>query len=309
METRLERLGDRVWYLPGPVNRGVVVDPSGKECLLVDTGLDAGAARHLLRAVDEQGWRVAGVLTTHAHADHFGGNRAVAARTGAPVYCPAVEAGVLRHPAWEPAYLNAGASPPAELRVKFFLAEPSPVDGTIAPGEPLPAALDGWGIEVVDLAGHSLGMVGFAADGAIFCGDAFFDAAVVDQHGIPYLVDVGRALAALRRLEAVAGGDRAWLVASHGRAYRVPQESRGQLRHNLARVEAIAAAVVAGLASGPRSEGDLLAHVCTAFGVRVANTGLYFLYRATVAAYLSYLQGQGVVRAHLDGARLLWERA
>lgn len=306
MAAEVERLGERAWYLRGPVNQGVVVDGAGKGCLLIDSGLDRSSANRILRLLGDRGWRVEAVVNTHAHADHFGGNRTIVEKAGARVYCPAVEAAVLRDPIWEPFYLCGGASPPAELRVKFFLADPSPVDGTIRPGEPLPGDLADWGVDIVDLAGHSLGMVGVGTDGMLFCGDAFFDAEVVEKHGLPYAVDVTRTLAVLRRLEGLAADDYAFLIASHGRAYRVPEESRPQVRFNIARVDEITARVAAFLAVA-RTPDEVLSDLCAAFGVVIPSMGLYYLYRATVAAYLTYLQGEGVARAYLDGPRLLWE--
>lgn len=305
MAAEVERLGERTWCLRGPVNQGVILDGAGKGCLLVDTGLDRSTANRSLRLLGERGWRVEAVINTHAHADHFGGNRTIVEKTGARVYCPEAEAGVLRHPIWEPVYLNGGASPPAELRTKFLQADPSPVDGALRPGEPLPEALAAFDLELFDLAGHSLGMIGLWVDGVLFCGDAFFDAEVVEKHGIPYLVDVGRALATLRRLESLGADDCSRLAVAHGRAYRVPEESRPQVRANIARIEEITERTAAFLGE-PRTADEVLDHLCAGFGVRIPSVGLHHLYRATVAAHLTHLQEQGLARVGLDGSRLLW---
>ena len=103
--------------------------------MLVDTGLDRDTAKKILRHVESLKITLAAVVVTHAHADHCGGAAMIRARTGVPVYAPALEADVVANPIWEPLYLFSGALPPAELRHKFTLAEPCPVDGILESGE------------------------------------------------------------------------------------------------------------------------------------------------------------------------------
>src|SRR6058998_3606811 len=63
-------------------DRGVIVDP-GEE------------PERILRAVDELGVEVEAILVTHCHFDHIGAVAPVAEATGAPVWCPEIEAPVL----------------------------------------------------------------------------------------------------------------------------------------------------------------------------------------------------------------------
>ena len=161
------QLTGRVHYLHGAVNSGLVETERG--LVVIDSGLDRGAANKILRAAEELGRPVVAVLNTHAHADHFGGNAQLVRRAGVPVYAPAGEDAVIREPLYEPVYLFGGAEPIAALRNRFLLAEPSPVDHVIRPGERV--AIDGVEIEVVDLSGHSLAQVGFLVDGVLFAAD------------------------------------------------------------------------------------------------------------------------------------------
>ncbi len=66
----------------------LVHDPPSGDTLLVDVP-DADA---VLKALEETGWRLSGILVTHHHADHVGGLAAVKAKTGAAAIGPAGEA-------------------------------------------------------------------------------------------------------------------------------------------------------------------------------------------------------------------------
>jgi glyoxylase-like metal-dependent hydrolase (beta-lactamase superfamily II) len=153
----VEMLTERVGVIPGGVNLGMLRGEGGR-CVLIDTGLNDTSGKKAIKAVrDELGGEVAAILTTHAHADHFGGNATVVKRTGAKVYAPAFDEAVLRYPLLQPMLLFAGADPPASMRGGFMLADASPVDQVI---EGATLSVEGFAVEVISLAGHSPNQVG-----------------------------------------------------------------------------------------------------------------------------------------------------
>ena len=91
--------------LPGGVNIGVVrIDE--RHCVLIDSGLNDTSARRALKAArDELGAQIVAIVTTHGHADHFGGNAFLVKRTGADVYAPAFDEAILRYPILQPSLL------------------------------------------------------------------------------------------------------------------------------------------------------------------------------------------------------------
>ena len=129
----IEWLSERVGYAPGGVNIGVVRS-SDASAILIDTGLNDSAVRKVLRALADEGRTVTAIITTHCHADHFGGNAFVTRRTAAHVYAPAWDEAVLRYPLFQPVCLFAGADPPESMRTGFLLAEPSRVDHVYSSG-------------------------------------------------------------------------------------------------------------------------------------------------------------------------------
>ncbi len=126
----VEFLTERVGYIPGAVNLGVV-RAEGDRFILIDTGLNDTSGKKAVKAIQELGGTVAAIVTTHAHADHFGANATVVKRTGARVFAPAIDEAVIRYPILQPSLLYAGADPPATLRGRFLLADASPVDDIV----------------------------------------------------------------------------------------------------------------------------------------------------------------------------------
>lgn len=292
---RLE-LAPGVHYLHGAVNVGLAETASG--LVAIDTGLDRSTANRILRAAEDLGRPLVAILNTHAHADHFGGNAQLVRRLGVPVYAPAVEEAVIREPRYEPIYLYGGAEPVSALHSRFLRAEPSPVDHVVRPGETV--TVDGLAVEVVDLAGHSVAQVGYRIDGVLFAADAFFGPEALAKHGVPYLVDAGRARQTLRWLQSARAD---WFVPGHGEALADPAPV---LAANLDVLDRALDWVRRRLRQGAVSTGDLLAEFAAAFGLRVADPVSYVLNRTALLGLLSTLERAGEATVAVEGARWWW---
>ncbi|MEA2358238.1 MAG: hydroxyacylglutathione hydrolase [Solirubrobacteraceae bacterium] len=129
-------------------------------CLLIDPGEEAD---RLLEVMRELGVEPEAILLTHTHFDHIGAVAAIARATGAPVYCPRGELGVLEDP-------NAFI-PPMFGPIEGWKAEHA-VDG----GERLELA--GFDVDVIATPGHSPAHVTYVLDGALFSGDVLFQGSV-----------------------------------------------------------------------------------------------------------------------------------
>src|SRR5919109_879677 len=133
--------------------RGLIVDP-GEE------------PERILGAVEALGITVEAILITHCHFDHIGAVAPVARATGAPVYCPKIEAPVL-------ADIMSYVPWPG-----FGPYESYEADETVEGGERL--ALAGFDIDVISVPGHSPGHVAYsiADEQALFSGDVLFQGSV-----------------------------------------------------------------------------------------------------------------------------------
>lgn len=131
--------------------------------LIVDPGEEAPK---LLGLIEELGVELDGILLTHTHFDHVGAVAPIAKATGAEVWVPEIEKGVL-----------------ADINSYVPWAEFGPFEGweaehTLTGGEKLELA--GFEIDVLFTPGHSPGHVTFhvADETAIFSGDVLFQGSV-----------------------------------------------------------------------------------------------------------------------------------
>ncbi len=152
--------------------RAFTVGPVQENCYIARAGREGGSAividpgdepERLLAAIDLLGVTVEAILITHCHFDHIGAVEPLAKATGAPVYCPEIERGVLADVMrWVP----PGFGP----------FESYEADHTVAGGETL--TLAGIELDVIFTPGHSPGHVTYATPAALFSGDVLFQGSV-----------------------------------------------------------------------------------------------------------------------------------
>jgi hydroxyacylglutathione hydrolase len=161
-------------FTVGPVQENAyIVSAAGSgRAVMVDPGEEA---ERLLEAVRALGVEIEAILITHCHFDHIGAVAELARATGAPVYCPEIERGVLADiRSW---------TPPG-----FGPFESYEADHTVKGGERLNLA--GLEIEVVFTPGHSPGHVTYAIAAAASDGEAraVGDGGRADARGEPALL-------------------------------------------------------------------------------------------------------------------------
>ena len=152
-------------FTVGPVqeNCWIVRRDGADMALMIDPGEEAD---RLLAAAEAIGVRIEAVLLTHTHFDHVGAVAPVAKATGAPVYCPEIEAPVLRD-------IMAFVPFPG-----FGPYESYDPDHLVKGGERLQLA--GLDIDVLFTPGHSPGHVSFSIpdEQALFSGDVLFQQSI-----------------------------------------------------------------------------------------------------------------------------------
>ena len=136
---------------PLQVNCYLVACPKTLEALVIDPG-DEGA--RILAAVRAAGWKVAGIVNTHGHFDHVGGNRALVEATGAELMIHELDLPLLQ---------RAGV----HAQLYGLSTEMSPPPGRLLQ--------DGDTVRFGELAGRVIHIPGHSPGGiALHCGDHLF---------------------------------------------------------------------------------------------------------------------------------------
>ena len=300
MVADLVTISPGVLYLPGSQNIGIIPTEQERGAIIIDTGLSKDTGRAILRALDVAGLRPVAILNTHAHADHFGGNAFIVARTGIPVYAPAYDEAFLRYPRLEPVGLFAGAAPLPQLLGHFLLAPASPVDHVLSPG---PVTVAGVPLTAVSLAGHSAGHTGYLVRDVLFSADLVMPAGVLDKYGIVYCHDVAAHLAALDRVGQMT-------IAQHLPAHAPPTPDLGPLlAANADRFRDTLAVILRLLAAGPQEASLIQTALCAHYSINLTTPEGYFLLQPTVYAHLSCLAAQGAIQFQVVGNQGLWALA
>lgn len=138
-------------FTVGPVQENAYIvraDSTSERAVMVDPGEEP---ERLLRAAEELGVKIEGILITHCHFDHIGAVAPVARATGAPVWCPELERALLTDiMRWVP----PGFGP-------FESYEP---EHTVKGGDRVEVA--GMELDVVSTPGHSPGHVTYVLESA-----------------------------------------------------------------------------------------------------------------------------------------------
>lgn len=287
----LVQAGEATWYIECPAKIGVV-GLQDNDVALIDSGGDREAGRRVRRILEERCWRLALICNTHANADHTGGNHYLQERTGCRILAPGVEAAIARHPILEPAFLYGGY-PYAELRHKFFLAEPSRVEPLEEDGLPP-------GLEAIPLPGHFFGMTGYRTrDNVVFLADCLLDRRLLEKHPVPFMYDVAAYLNTLERVERM---EAPLFVPSHAAPARdvapLARENRDHVLH--------LAGIVLELALRPATFESLLAGLFTRFGLTL-DAGQYALAGSTLRSLLSWLRTEKRADFFFSDNLMLWQ--
>lgn len=286
----LIQAGARTYYIPNATNIGVYkVDAS--HVYLIDSGNDKDAGKKILKCLEAEGLAVKGILNTHSHADHIGGNQLIQNRTGCEILAHGIEKSFTEAPILEPSFLYGGF-PPQALCNKFLHAKPSAVRPI---AEHLPQ-----GLEVFPLPGHSFDMVGVKTDdGVCFLADSVFSAETITKYHLFFLYDVRAFLETLDFLQTLHAG-------LYIPAHCAPTEDiLPLLELNRAKVQEIADSICTGCET-ERTFEEILANLFDRYNLTM-NANQYVLIGSTLRSYLSYLHGEARIGFRFSENKMLWK--
>ena len=145
------------------VNCWFLVNEDRKEALVFDPGDEAERIRSY---AEQKGWKIAGILLTHGHADHMGGAEELKRLTEAEIYALAEE---------EPLLKNGKTNLSVYIIRRVITME---ADEYVRDGQEL--TLSGIRLKVLRTPGHTPGGCCFYCEeaGCVFAGDTLFQGSV-----------------------------------------------------------------------------------------------------------------------------------
>ena len=162
-----------------------------KDIVLIDTGYAKLDRAGLTAMIEDNGFRLLGVICSHAHFDHSGNVRYLQQRCGARAAAHIIEAGISVNPdAYRANYVALTYGKSRE----YFLEECFAADTIIGPEDEY---LDFCGVRfgILQLPGHSAGHIGVVTpDNVAYVGDCLLDQQQIDNAKLPTSMFIARDL-------------------------------------------------------------------------------------------------------------------
>ncbi len=298
MKPTLKWLNKEAAYMATPVNTGFLIK-NGK-AVIVDTGLDKGHAKKILRLLEGEGITPIAIINTHSHADHCGGNAQLQKQLQLPVIAPVMEKPFIENPYLESLALYGGAHPPAALQNKFLQAKPSVVKEVFAP-EQGSMAVDEFTIHLIPLPGHSMQQTGIFYAGILFSADVMLGKAYLDKHLIPFNADVNRHRSSLNMMREVSFE---LCVPSHGEPM---DQAMDLIDRNIEALDFIDNWLL-DHTHHTATIDQLLSSFCLEQQVGLDTISQYHLYRTAFAAHLTAMSEVNKMKHMVEEACFKWKR-
>lgn len=287
----LVQVSEKCYFIESPSKVGIYRQ-NEKDVYLIDSGSDKGSAKRTLRICNEQGWNIKGIINTHAHADHIGGNAYIQEITGCDIFCSTLDIPFIKHTLINPLHIYGGYFP-QDLRHKFFLAESSEPKDISSPDFP-------HELKIYDISGHSLGMIAIVTpDNVAFVGDIVCSEFILKKYGITYLLDIKKHL---QSLEFVLNMDVDTFIMSH---VETVNDIKPLIELNRNKIFEIADKITE-LCETPKTFEAILSELFYTYELSM-NFKQHSLVGSTVRSYLSFLKEDGKLQTIVENNYLLWK--
>lgn len=285
----LTRLGKNTYNINAFTNVGVYLN--GNKATLIDSGVDDESAENIERVLLDNKWEIENIIITHAHADHIGGSRYFVDKYNAKVLCTKADTAIANISILNTSLIYGGL-PFSKAKGKMLYAK-SCHAVEFSP-ENLPD-----GIEIIDLKGHSIAMIGVLTDdNVLFCSDGIIGEKTLSKFPLTYVLNIEQYLNSMDKL-----------ITLNARLY-VPSHS--EITDNVKPIIEINKQCVKNnisdimqLLDSPIEVSDLTAKYAEMRGYTL-KTSQYFVVTTTIKNYLAYLEKIGLVDGIIENNRLFW---
>lgn len=286
----LIKVGEKTYYLKNATNIGIYkIDRTN--VYLIDTGNDKDTGKKILKIINEQGWNVKGIISTHSNADHIGGNKVIQDRTNCPILAAGIEKCFIEYPTLEPSLLYGGY-PFKDIKNKFLLAKESHVT---AIENNLPS-----GLEYFSLKGHFFDMIGIkTSDNVYFLADSLFSEETINKYHLFFIYDVKEYLNTLNFLSTLKG---TLYIPSHGEATNDISSLIGLNRNKINEI----ANKIYNICKKESTFEEILKTIFDEYQITM-NANQYVLIGSTVRSYLSYLTNENKLSYEFKENKMFWK--
>lgn len=287
----LINVGEKTYYIKNATNIGIYkVDTNN--VYLIDTGNDKEAGKKILKIIDEQGWNVNGIITTHSNADHIGGNKIIQDRTNCIILAHNIEKCFAEYPILEPSFLYGGY-PFKDIRNKFLLAKESvvtPIEDNLPDG-----------LEYFTLKGHFFDMIGVkTSDDIYFLADSLFSEETINKYHLFFIYDIKEYLNTLDYLNTLNGK---LYIPSHCEA---TSDISSLIEMNKNKIQEIIGKIY-NVCEKEITFEDILKYFFDEYNL-IMNPNQYILVGSTIKSYLAYLSDEGKLSYEFKDNKMLWKQ-
>ena len=285
----LVQVGKNTFYLDNPTNIGIYL-VNNKDVYLIDSGNNKDAGKKILKIINEHNWQVLGIINTHSHADHIGGNNVIQNRTNCAIFSSEIENSFISNTILEPSILYGGY-PFNSLLNKTLMAKES---SSILIDDNIKNTFD-----VIELPGHSYNMIGLKTkDNIYFLGDSLFSEETINKYHIFYICNVKEFLNTLDKLNNLDGD---LYILSHCKPV---SDLDSLIKVNRDKVLEISNKIY-DLCFNKITLEDILQKIFTDYNINM-NDNQYFLIGSTIKAYLTYLYDEGKISYTFLENKMYW---
>lgn len=286
----LNQVGENSYYINCPAKIGIY-KINDTDIYLIDSGNDKDAGKKVRKLLDENGWKLKGIVNTHSNADHIGGNRYLQQQTGCKIFANEIETAFTKHPILEPSFLYGGY-PCKDLKHKFLLAQESEVvdiKDNYFPRE----------LEVIPLKGHFFDMIGVRTpDDVVFLADCISSKNTLEKYQISFIYDIAEYIKTLDFVESLKANI---FVPAHA---EVTENIKDLVQLNRKKVFEIADKIKS-ILKNPVCFEILLKRIFDEYKLTM-NFEQYVLVGSTIRSYLSWLKDNGEIKASFIDNQLIW---
>ena len=287
----LVKVGEKTYYIKNATNIGIYkIDDDN--VYLIDTGNDKEAGKKILKIINEQSWKVKGIINTHSNADHIGGNKVIQDRTNCTILAYNIEKSFAEFPILESSFLYGGY-PFKDIRNKFLLAKESFVTSI---ENNLPEGLDYFALK-----GHFFNMIGIkTSDNVYFLADSLFSEETITKYHVFFIYDVKEFLNTLDYLNTLNGS---LYIPSHSEATR---DISSLIKLNRNKVNEIMNKIY-NVCEREITFEEILKYIFDEYNLTM-NGNQYVLVGSTIRSYLSYLFDENKLSYEFKNNKMLWKQ-